>query len=91
MIQVDLKTRNHKILEAIILEYAESATPIGSEFLCQRYGFGVKPATVRNVMAELEEQGLITHPHTSAGRIPTDRGYRYYVDLLMQPGRIRSE
>ena len=91
MIQDDLKTRSHKILEAVILEYAESATPVGSEFLCKRHGFGVKPATVRNVMAELEEQGLITHPHTSAGRIPTDRGYRYYVDLLMQPRRTRPE
>lgn len=87
----DLKTRTHKILEAIILAYADSGNPVGSEFLGQRYRFGVSPATIRNVMVDLEEQGLITHPHTSAGRVPTDRGYRYYVDLLMQRGRIEQE
>lgn len=87
----DLKTRNHKILEAIILVYADSGNPVGSEFLGQRYPFGVSSATIRNVMGELEEQGLITHPHTSAGRVPTDRGYRYYVDLLMQRERIGQE
>ena len=80
--------RNHKILEAIVLAYADSGTPVGSEFLGQRYPFGVSSATIRNVMAELEEQGLITHPHTSAGRVPTDHGYRYYVDLLMQRGKV---
>lgn len=85
------KDRTHKILEAIILAYAESGSPVGSEFLGQRYPFGVSPATIRNVMAELEEQGLITHPHTSAGRVPTDRGYRYYVDLLMQRSRPAQE
>ena len=84
----DLRSRKHRILEGIILAYAETESPIGSEFLLGQYPFGVSPATVRNVMAELEEEGLITHPHTSAGRIPTDHGYRYYVDLLMQRGRL---
>lgn len=79
------RTRSHEILEAVILAYTESGSPVGSEFLRQRYHLGVSPATIRNAMAELEAQGLITHPHTSAGRIPTDLGYRYYVDLLMQP------
>ncbi len=78
-------------MEAIILAYAESGAPVGSEFLWEHYGFGVSPATIRNVMVNLEEQGLITHPHTSAGRVPTDRGYRYYVDLLMKPGRLMPE
>ncbi len=87
----DLKSRNYKILEAIILAYAESAIPIGSEYLRHSYKFGVSPATIRNVMADLEEQGLVTHPHTSAGRVPTDRGYRYYVDLLMEPVRVKPE
>lgn len=87
----DLRDRSHKILEGIILSYAESANPVGSEFLLERYPFGVSSATVRNVMAELEEQGLVTHPHTSAGRVPTDRGYRYYVDLLMQGARVRPD
>jgi len=72
----------------VILSYAETESPVGSEVLLERYPLGVSSATVRNVMAELEEEGLITHPHTSAGRIPTDYGYRYYVDLLMKRGRL---
>jgi heat-inducible transcriptional repressor len=79
-----MKTRAQKILESIILMYTEQAVPVGSESLLERFGFGVSSATIRNVMAELEEMGLLTHPHTSAGRVPTDRGYRYYVDLLME-------
>ncbi len=85
------KSRSHRILEAIILSYAEEGIPIGSEFLCEEYEFDVSPATVRNVMAELETQGLITHPHTSAGRVPTDMGYRYYVDILMQRKRLNPD
>ena len=88
MTRIDTKNRKHRILEAIIISYAETESPIGSEFLLERYPFGVSSATVRNVMVELEEEGLITHPHTSAGRIPTDHGYRYYVDLLMERGRL---
>ncbi len=88
MSKVDTKNRKHRILEAIILSYAETESPVGSEFLLERHPFGVSSATVRNVMAELEEEGLITHPHTSAGRIPTDLGYRYYVDLLMERGQL---
>ncbi|MBI3317910.1 MAG: heat-inducible transcription repressor HrcA [Candidatus Omnitrophica bacterium] len=91
MIVTHLKSRTHRILEAIVLTYAESGAPVGSEFLWERYRFGVSPATIRNVMGDLEEQGLITHPHTSAGRIPTDLGYRYYADLLMQPKRLNRE
>lgn len=87
----ELKSRSHKILEAIILAYADSAIPVGSEYLRGRHDFGVSPATIRNVMAELETQGLITHPHTSAGRVPTDLGYRYYVDVLMEPQRVSFE
>ena len=83
-----MKTRTHKILEAIIRTYAELGNPVGSEFLLQKYQLGVSSATIRNIMAELEAQGVITHPHTSAGRVPTDHGYRYYVDLLMEPQRL---
>ena len=86
-----LKSRGHRILEAVIQTYAESGVPVGSEQLCQRYSFGLSSATIRNVMAELEEQGLITHPHTSAGRVPTDQGYRYYADILMEPKRLTPE
>ncbi len=85
------KSRSHRILEAIILSYAEEGIPIGSEFLCEEYEFDVSPATIRNVMAELETQGLITHPHTSAGRVPTDMGYRYYVDILMERIRLNPD
>ena len=88
MAGTDLTARKHKVLEAIILSYTHYGNPVGSEFLLERYPFGVSSATVRNVMAELEEEDLITHPHTSAGRIPTDLGYRYYVDLLMERGRL---
>ena len=88
MSRIDSKNRKHRILEAVILSYAETESPVGSEVLLERYPLGVSSATVRNVMAELEEEGLITHPHTSAGRIPTDYGYRYYVDLLMKRGRL---
>lgn len=88
---MDQRERSHKILEAIILSYAESGIPVGSVYLLGRHPFRVSSATVRNIMAELEEQGLITHPHTSSGRVPTDRGYRYYVDLLMQTGRVTPE
>ena len=85
------QARSHNILEAIILSYADSALPVGSEYLTQHYSFGVSSATIRNVMAELESQGLVTHPHTSAGRIPTDLGYRYYVDVLMRPKNLTPE
>ena len=85
------KSRSHRVLEAIILSYAEEGSPIGSEFLWEQYRFDVSPATIRNVMAELEIQGLITHPHTSAGRVPTDLGYRYYVDVLMEPLRLNPD
>lgn len=87
----DFRERERKILEAIILSYAETGIPVGSEFLLQRYPFGVSSATIRNVMADLEENGLVTHPHTSAGRIPTDLGYRYYVDLMMERKRLNPD
>ncbi|MGE5264756.1 MAG: DeoR family transcriptional regulator, partial [Acidobacteriota bacterium] len=61
----------------------ESAVPVGSETL-RRRGFGVSSATIRNELAELEQQGFLTHPHTSAGRIPTEKGYRYFVESLME-------
>jgi heat-inducible transcriptional repressor len=71
------------ILHAIVVEYVSTAEPVGSEALVSRYPLGVKSATVRNEMAELLDLGLIEQPHTSAGRIPSDLGYRYYVDRLV--------
>jgi heat-inducible transcriptional repressor len=75
--------RNKRVLQAVIDSYIASGAPIGSTVLVKKYDFGVSSATVRNIMAELEELGYLTHPHTSAGRIPTDLGYRYYIDSLI--------
>lgn len=77
--------RKQKILRAIIQDYIASAEPIGSRTIARKFDLGVSPATIRNEMSDLEELGLIEQPHTSAGRIPSDAGYRYYVDFLMDP------
>jgi heat-inducible transcriptional repressor len=80
---MELHERNKKVLQAVIDSYIASGAPIGSTALVKTYDFGVSSATLRNIMAELEELGYLTHPHTSAGRIPTDLGYRYYIDRLI--------
>ncbi len=74
--------RRLAVLRAIVEDYVATQEPVGSKALVERHGLGVSPATVRNDMAALEEEGLITQPHTSAGRIPTDKGYRLFVDRL---------
>jgi heat-inducible transcriptional repressor len=74
--------RRLEILRAIVDEYVATQEPVGSKSIAARSGLGISPATIRNEMAVLEEEGLITHPHTSAGRIPTDLGYRVFVDKL---------
>lgn len=74
--------RQMEILRAIVDEYVQTEEPVGSKALAERYHFDVSPATIRNDMAALEEAGLITQPHTSAGRIPTNKGYRQFVDRL---------
>jgi heat-inducible transcriptional repressor len=79
----ELDPRKQSILQAIVLEYVTAAEPVGSEMLVQKYQLGVKSATVRNEMAEMSELGFLEQPHTSAGRIPSDLGYRYYVDRLI--------
>jgi heat-inducible transcriptional repressor len=78
-----LDLRAQAILRAVIEEYVTSATPVGSQALVDRYRLGVSSATVRNILAELELAGLLGHPHTSAGRIPTDAGYRWYVESII--------
>jgi heat-inducible transcriptional repressor len=78
-----LDIRQQAILRAVIEEYVASATPVGSATIVDRYHLGVSSATVRNVLAELEVAGYLTHPHTSAGRIPTDAGYRYFVESII--------
>ena len=74
--------RKLEVLRAIVADYVSSQEPVGSKSLVERHDLGVSPATVRNDMAALEEEGYITQPHTSAGRIPTDKGYRLFVDRL---------
>jgi len=75
-----LDARAQAILRAVIEEYVAGATPVGSASLVERYHLGVSSATVRNILADLESAGLLAHPHTSAGRVPTDAGYRFYVE-----------
>lgn len=77
-----MSSRRLEILRAIVDEYVATQEPVGSKSIAERHGLGISPATIRNEMAVLEDEGLITHPHTSAGRIPTDRGYRVFVDKL---------
>lgn len=78
----ELNERSRKILEAIIEDFIETGEPVGSRAITRRHKMNLSPATVRNVMADLEEAGYLYSPHTSAGRIPTEKGYRYYVDSL---------
>jgi heat-inducible transcriptional repressor len=77
-----VSVRRLEILRAIVDEYVSTQEPVGSKSIAARSGLGISPATIRNEMAVLEDEGLITHPHTSAGRIPTDLGYRVFVDKL---------
>jgi len=86
-----LDPRQGRILQAIVTDYVETAEPIGSEWLVAHYDFGCKSATLRNEMAEMSERGYLVQPHTSAGRIPSTRGYRYYVDCLMEPDTAEPE
>lgn len=81
---MDLSERKLKILQAIINDYVQNAEPVGSRSIAKKYGLGVSPATIRNEMADLEEMGYLTHPHTSAGRVPSDKAYRLYVNDLME-------
>lgn len=80
----ELSERERRVLEAVIQSYVETAEPAGSRTISKRFGLGVSPATIRNTMSDLEEKGYLYHPHTSAGRIPTDIAYRLYVDSLMR-------
>src|SRR3989449_11775258 len=79
----ELSERERQILEAVIRSFVETAEPAGSRTLSRRFGLGVSPATIRNTMSDLEEKGFLFHPHTSAGRIPTNKAYRVYVDQLL--------
>ena len=80
--------RRDKIFDIIVRSYVETAEPVGSRTISRRFDIGLSPASIRNVMADLEELGLVKQPHTSAGRIPTDKGYRHYVDSIMAPQEL---
>lgn len=84
----ELSERERRVLEAVIQRYVETAEPAGSRTISRRFGLGVSPATIRNTMSDLEEKGYLYHPHTSAGRVPTDMAYRLYVDTLMRSSRL---
>lgn len=80
----ELSEREQLVLSLVVKEYISGARPVGSAYLVKKYDLGVSPATVRNVMAALEARGYLTHPHTSAGRVPTEKGYRYFVQRLLE-------
>ena len=89
--QSDIQQRKDRLLAIVVGQYIKIINPVGSHFITEEYKLDVSPATVRNILAELEEEGYLTHPHTSAGRVPTQRGYRYYVDHLMNEIQLLEE
>ncbi len=86
-----MDTRKRRILQAVVDDYVATAEPVGSVTLARKYNLGISPATIRNELADLEEQGYLEQPHASAGRIPSDKGYRFYVDYLAQVEELASE
>ena len=97
--RTEYQDRKDRVLSIVVDHYVKTITPVSSGYIAQDYNLDLSPATIRNILAELEEDGFLTHPHTSAGRLPTQAGYRYYVDNLMheikllkaEKDRIRSE
>src|SRR5512141_1111447 len=87
----ELSERGKRILEAAIEDYIATAEPVGSRTITRRHGLTLSPATVRNVMSDLEEMGFLVSPHTSAGRVPTDKAYRFYVDSMVRMNKIARE
>lgn len=86
-----MNSRQEKILSHIIEEYTQTAVPVGSKILSEKYKIAVSPATIRNDMMALEEEGYLYQPHVSAGRIPTDKGYRYFVEQIMSDKELTKE
>ncbi len=86
--QREAKERQAEVLSLIVKHYVETAEPVGSRYIAKQ--LDLSSATIRNVMADLEEAGYITHPHTSAGRVPTDKGYRYYIESLMRVKNVNE-
>lgn len=97
--RTDFQERRDRVLGIVVDQYVKTITPVSSAYIAQEFHLDLSPATIRNILAELEDDGLLTHPHTSAGRLPTEEGYRYFVDNLMdeiqlleaEKKRIKSE
>lgn len=87
----ELNERKRKVLWAVVRDYADTAEPVGSRTIARKYDLGVSSATIRNEMQDLADEGYLEQPHTSAGRIPSTKGYRFYVDWLMQPTPVSPE
>ena len=85
---MEFRDRSHQILVAVVNLYIREGTPVGSRTLTEHIEFGLSSATIRVIMAELEEMGFLSQPHTSAGRIPTEKGYRHYVDGLISGKKV---
>ncbi|RMG01345.1 MAG: heat-inducible transcription repressor HrcA [Nitrospirae bacterium] len=88
---IGLDVRSARVLRAVIRSYIENPEPVGSRTLTKKYGLEWSPATIRNIMADLEEMGFLMQPHTSAGRVPTDLGYRYYVEHMVQDEPVEGK
>jgi len=84
---MELNNRSKRVLATLVCEYIASGEPVASSLLVRAAGLGVSSATVRSILAQLEKEGFVQQPHTSAGRVPTDRGYRFYVDMLLESKR----
>jgi heat-inducible transcriptional repressor len=82
--------RSRRVLNAVVSSYIDRPDPVGSRFVTRKYSFGFSPATIRNIMSDLEEMGFLRSPHTSAGRVPTDKGYRFFVDSLPEKNESGS-
>jgi heat-inducible transcriptional repressor len=87
----DLNEREALVLEAVVRTFVQTASPAASRTVARRFDLGVSPATIRNTMSDLTRKGYLSQPHASAGRMPTDKAYRYYVDTMMRPDRLTSE
>ena len=85
------KQRKDTVLGIVVNAYIKTMTPVSSSYIVDEHHLDLSPATIRNILAELEEDGFLTHPHTSAGRLPTQKGYRYYVDNLMNQIQLLEE
>ena len=88
---MDLSERKLKILQAIIADFIRTAEPVGSRTISKNYDFGISPATIRNEMSDLEDLGYLSHPHTSSGRVPSEKAYRLYVNELMKKRELSKE